>query len=465
MSFGWHSGSEKVARGSRGTSSTGREVQIRERLLYDREMLYRIALPDRAGYEGTQGLIDRKGRVVLAPTNVSVGPFHDGLAAVAVDYSHYGFVDLEGRWAIEPRFYRVGTFAEGRCLVEILEGDTTRFVFIDATGREVFPFEDSRSRYVEATVTFSEGRLPVTRGGKVGFLDRSGALVIEPQFEQVLPFREGLAPACLAGQWGMIDLEGRWVIEPRWMRAFCFQNGVAAVVSAGRNVDSPFLREHKKDDGVDEFRGLWGLVDRGGQYLHRPAFDYVETELATSMALVDRGVLGPTRFVEGRAIVRVGGKKWGLLRNDGSLCGAPNLEKLGEPSEGLALAKKKVKGKSLWGFVDLEGEWVLPPTFAHVQWPLARFSEGMCPIGAPVTPDQGTAFRAIAQYGQQAFGYVDRSGVFTITPRFWQAMPFEHGLALVGTEKGRGYIDVRGELVWEAAAPTEVLPPPSTLGE
>ncbi len=420
-------------------------------------MLYRIALPDRAGYEGPQGLIDREGRVVLPPTNVSVGPFHDGLAAVGVDHSgHNGFVDLEGRWAIEPRFYRIcSPFSEGRCLVEILEGDTSRFVFIDATGSEVFPFEDPRSPYADGKLTFSEGRLPVRRGGKVGFLDRSGTLVIEPQFEQVLPFREGLAPACLGEQWGMIDLEGRWVIEPRWMRAFCFQNGVAAVVSAGRNVDSPFLRELKKDDGVDEFRGLWGLVDRKGDYLHPPAFDYVETELATSMALVDRGVLGPTRFVDGRAIVRVGGKKWGLLRNDGSLCGAPSLEKLGEPSEGLALARKKVKGKSLWGFVDLEGEWVLPPTFAHVQWPVAHFSEGLCPIGAPVTPDQGTAFRAIAQYGQQAFGYVDRSGAFTIAPRFWQAMPFEHGLALVGTEKGRGYIDVRGELVWEAAAPSE----------
>lgn len=412
-------------------------------------MLYRTILPNRLGpamfAEGLQGLIDATGREVLPPVHVSVGPFREGRAAVGTDFSHYGFVDERGSWVIEPRFERVGVYAEGRCLVRMIDGGAHRAAFVDEHGREVFAFPS-----FDESLHFSEGRLLVRHEGKVGFLDRSGALVIAHQFDQALPFREGLAPACLGERWGFVDLEGRWVIEPRWMRAFCFQGGVAAVVSAGRAVDGPFLRAFKKDASVEEFRGQWGLVDRNGDYLSPPSFDYVETELATSMAFVDAGALGPTRFAEGRAVVRQDGKKWGLLRSDGTLCGAPSFEKLGPPSEGLALAKKKVKGKSGWGFVDLEGAWVLPPTFASVLWPRARFSHGVCPVGVPITADQQTAFRAIEQYATHATGYVDRAGAFVIEPRFWLGLPFEGELAWVGTEKGWGYIDMGGRIVWEA---------------
>lgn len=412
-------------------------------------MLYRTILPNRLGpamfAEGLEGLIDARGREVLPPVHVHVGPFREGRAVVGTDLSHYGCVDEEGRWVIEPRFDRMGVYAEGRCLVRVVENGAQRAAFIDEAGAEVFAFGA-----FDESLCFSEGRLRVVRDGKAGFLDRDGALAIAHQFDQALPFREGLAPACVGDRWGFIDLEGRWVIEPRWLRAFCFQGGVAAVVSAGRAVDGPFLRAFKKDASVEEFRGQWGLVDRSGAYVCAPAFDYVETELATSMSFLDRGALGPARFVEGRAIVRKDGKKFGLVRSDGTLCGEPSFEKLGDPSEGLALAKKKVKGKSGWGFVDLEGAWVLPPTFPQVLWPRARFSRGVCPVGVPVTAGQQTAFRAIEQYATHATGYVDRAGGFVIAPRFWMGLPFEGELAWVGTEKGWGYVDGRGEVVWEA---------------
>jgi hypothetical protein len=110
-----------------------------------------------------------------------------------------------------------------------------------------------------------------------------------------------------------------------------------------------------------------------------------------------------------------------------------------------------VKGKSLWGVVDLEGEWVLPPTFAEVLWPVARFSRGLCPVGAPMTAEQQAAFCAIGRFATHATGYVDRAGTFVVEPRFWLGKPFDGELAWVGTEKGWGWIDSRGGLVWEAA--------------
>ena len=46
---------------------------------------------------------------------------------------------------------------------------------------------------------FSEGFAPVMQDGKWGFIDRSGRLVIAPQYDRVLPFAEGLAQVRMRG--------------------------------------------------------------------------------------------------------------------------------------------------------------------------------------------------------------------------------------------------------------------------
>ena len=67
--------------------------------------------------------------------------------------------------------------------------------------------------------------------GKIGYIDRTGRMVIQPQFElggveSDYPFSEGLAAVAVAhGKWGYIDKTGKFAIAPRFQELFPSRKG------------------------------------------------------------------------------------------------------------------------------------------------------------------------------------------------------------------------------------------------
>ena len=68
---------------------------------------------------------------------------------------------------------------------------------------------------------------------KYGFIDKSGKVVIEPQFDYaglgISAFSEGLAQVKKDGKYGFIDKSGKVVIEPQFDDADAFSEGLAVV--------------------------------------------------------------------------------------------------------------------------------------------------------------------------------------------------------------------------------------------
>ena len=62
-----------------------------------------------------------------------------------------------------------------------------------------------------------------------GFIDRSGYMGIDIQFEEVGCFSEELCAVRQGGKWGYIDKAGRLVIEPKFESAGEFHEGLAEV--------------------------------------------------------------------------------------------------------------------------------------------------------------------------------------------------------------------------------------------
>jgi hypothetical protein len=60
--------------------------------------------------------------------------------------------------------------------------------------------------------------LPVSFGGKCGYVDPSGKMVINPQFDNAMAFNSklGLAPVLVGEKWGLIDREGKYVVNPQF---------------------------------------------------------------------------------------------------------------------------------------------------------------------------------------------------------------------------------------------------------
>lgn len=116
------------------------------------------------------------------------------LFAVKPTQGRCGYVDRMGRLQIPPKFDSAGNFSEGLAPVS-LQG---RNVLIDMQGNvvaepvyqgrrpsQIFPFEQG-----SALARFDAGDSP-----KIGALDRTGALVIPPEYDQIGDFVDGIAPA------------------------------------------------------------------------------------------------------------------------------------------------------------------------------------------------------------------------------------------------------------------------------
>lgn len=131
---------------------------------------------------------------------------------------------------------------------------------------------------------------PITQDDKGGYIDRTGRIVVAPQFDIAYYFSEGIGLFATAlkkdadgevrkipDKWGLIDSTGKIIIQPKFKSTACiFSEGLLCVGT---------------EAGV-------GFVDKTGKLIIEPRFGYAKD------------------FSEGLAPVRIG-EKWGFVGKDG----------------------------------------------------------------------------------------------------------------------------------------------------
>jgi hypothetical protein len=169
----------------------------------------------------------------------------------------------------------------------------------------------------------------------------------------------------------------------------------------------------------------WSFIDRTGRLVTRESYTRVEN------------------FSEGLAAVAVGlgqAAKYGFINKQGEAVIPPiftpylghhrTIEYLGRFAEGLAA----VKVGDLYGYINKKGQFVIPPQFLYVN----DFSEGVASV----------------QMANDEWAYIDRSGRRVISLASARGYSFSEGLAPVvfaaGVHEGKfGYIDHSGRSVIE----------------
>lgn len=199
-----------------------------------------VELPRRRGR-----VLDPGGETVFdLPAEADIGDppqYSEGLMGVELRemvrfYDIHGAVAFEGPW----RFTR--GFSEGLAPVRGADG----WSYVDRTGRVVL------SGYAFAG-RFHEGLAVVTLPGetKPAVIDRTGEVVIPPRFDRIGPFSEGRANAEVDGKMGYIDRTGAWVVQPIWddpeASWATFRGGRAMV--GRRTADGKLLRGYIDLDG------------------------------------------------------------------------------------------------------------------------------------------------------------------------------------------------------------------------
>lgn len=117
----------------------------------------------------------------------------------------------------------------------------------------------------------------------------------------------------------------------------------------------------------------------------------------------------------------------------------------------------------LWGYIDSDGEWVIPPTYADARdfWDsgcaaVAEAGWGLIDSSGtyvvepelsyiPSRPSEGFLRVSDSEY---RWGYIDlSSGEYLVKPKYEEAYDFSEGLACVSLGYSYGYIDKSGEFV------------------
>jgi len=341
------------------------------------------------------------------------------------------------------------------CLAQPPSGDQLFLIeqdgksgFIDRTGKVVI------APQFDSAEGFSEGLALVKRKGRKFFIDTTGRIVFEAKFDIVNNFSEGLSAVNIGetriehigliqnpGKWGYIDKTGKLLIPMKFTHAESFSEGLAAIRDGDRGgfIDHSgkiifavpldvTLGFHEGIAGV-LYRGTLAYFDRTGRQIS-PPLGYGARNFSLSEGLVPVGMKEKTGFMDAA----------------GKLVIAPQFEDAEDFNEGLAAVKVRSeettwcprepsgsrKGFTMkWGYIDKTGKFVIPPQYESA----GRFSEGLAPINNC----------------DEAF-FIDKSGRKIITGNFRYATPFFGGLARVDLTTGHGltwgYIDKSGKMIW-----------------
>lgn len=331
---------------------------------------------------------------------------------------------------------------------------------IDDTGRVVL-----EPKY-DSIASFSEGLAAVKLGNRYGYINTAGQLVIDLKYQEARPFSEGLACIKIEGEYGYINKKSEIVIEPQFQAARQFLDGQAVVtknakhlfVDARGNITefpSQFGHVGKFSDGLALVarEGKWGYIDKKGHLVVPLKFEWGRD------------------FSEGMSAVNIGGRftrksfeggKWGFINTKGEMVIPPKYE--GWPfyfREGLARVQLGWKRF----FIDKKGKkvldvpWHCKKTFRNGWLRVTKNNHWGCmdKKGNMVLEAKFSELRPFSKEGyasarlrNKGCGIIDRTGKFLVEPKFYNANPVIGHIVSIEVTRGKGgYLDLRtGEFIW-----------------
>ncbi len=227
------------------------------------EGLASVSIPDSKIYLKTV-FIDKTGKVVIDDGYSYSGNFKNGIASVSKN-NKYGFIDKTGKVVIPIEYAKAGE-PDNR-YVKVYDKEKKVALFTLA-GKEVVPL----GTYDEIWGTFNDGLCAVKSGGKYGFIDQSGKLVIAPFLDRPTIYSDGLARVEQDKKVGYIDKAGKLVIPYVAGLGLNFSEGLAAF----------------RLNGADK---KWGYIDKTGKVILPAIYQYAN-EFKNGFARVEQDFIG-----------------------------------------------------------------------------------------------------------------------------------------------------------------------------
>lgn len=185
-------------------------------------------------------LIDKTGKIVVPPKYYDIENYYEGTPKVSIydsltKRSYFGLIDSTGKEIVPTRYVNIENYFKDYASVAMVVDQTNKKVLwgiVDKkTGKEIIPCK------YEAVDGMYEGMAAVWQGGRWGFVNLKGEMVIAPKYVKEstyssLRFKEGLAIVTtdtgLNKKYGAIDKTGKTVIPFIYDQLYPFEEGLAA---------------------------------------------------------------------------------------------------------------------------------------------------------------------------------------------------------------------------------------------
>ncbi len=270
--------------------------------------------------------------------------------------------------------------------------------------------------------THAQELAKICTGGKCGYINHSGEVVIKPRFDLADDFSNGLAAVYIKKQWGFINKQGEYAILPQYNAVRDFGNEIGLVFTRKnrewfyinkKNERLTYFPKGEKlfpfKNGIAFFKsnGLIGIINTEGKFVLQPTYHVIKD------------------FVNGFAKVGIEGK-YGIINSEGKVIVEPKFRHIGNWYNGVTWAAADAE---IWGLVFEDGN------FKRID-------------GVTAIKEFGVDGSAIARKGEKV-GFIDTKGVWLIEPKFDKAKNFVQGLAPACVGDKWGFINPKGEWVIE----------------
>ena len=291
---------------------------------------------------------------------------------------------------------------------------------------------------------------PVRNPGtdKAGYMNKTGELIIDAEFDTAGYFYEGLAPVSKVGQYFYIDKEGNKAFDRKFEEAKIFSEGLAAVKNADGwgfintrgdiAVPCSFTWADNFSQGLacvmtgkyEDKSALYGYINKEGKFIIKPFLKFYDNQYFSA----------PGKFSEGLASAwlpnKLGFEVAGYINKKGKIEIEPQYISAGKFVNNLAPVTKPGSRNLRAGFTNKKNEYVIDLAYSMT----GEFSEGLAAVELAHTDHRE---------GAGKWGYINSKNHLVIKPEYELAEPFYRGLGKVyldtlGTE---AYVNKKGELI------------------
>lgn len=285
-----------------------------------------------------------------------------------------------------------------------------------------------------SSISFAQNKkrtlFSIKQNNLCGYINKTGKIIITPQFNTCWKFSEGLAGVIVGNKLGFINETGIFIVPPQFNDNFArFSEGFATIK----------IGDSKK--GTEQR----GVVDRNGIINIFPSVDYI-SDFSEGLASFQKGKLYGYFDINMNVAIEpqfeyAGNFNEGFARVTDSEGKIYYIDKSGKKaidrdgsdfSERLAFFEvENEQTGSRYGFIDTSGKTVIQPTYKFARF----FYEGLC---------------AVQDLETDKWGFIDKTGKFVIKPQFNEVDRFSEGLAGFNNDGKWGYIDKTGKIVISA---------------